>query len=185
MESIESLQRRHHNEHAQGRPPLRRHGFIKTTPLEGRAAPPPWWWYLSCCLCFCVVSDSWLVSRTHRTYILEVSQSEPPRLAPYHYHHANACLIAPLSPQQLVVASSPLLPWYSGWPKKNYYIFGEKQLERKICVTSRQGICDERNILTCELASVKFCLVIMKRLCLRSNFSDKCDTEATLDPRCV
>jgi len=32
---------------------------------------------------FCVVSDSWLVSRTCRTYILEVLQSGPPRLAPY------------------------------------------------------------------------------------------------------
>jgi hypothetical protein len=28
--------------HAQGRPPLRRHGFIKSMLLEGRAAPPPW-----------------------------------------------------------------------------------------------------------------------------------------------
>jgi hypothetical protein len=36
------LRRRHWNEHAQGRPPLRRHGFIKSMPLEGRAAPPPW-----------------------------------------------------------------------------------------------------------------------------------------------
>ena len=27
--------------HAQGHPPLRRHGFIKSTPLEGQAAPPP------------------------------------------------------------------------------------------------------------------------------------------------
>ena len=34
---------------------------------------------------FCVVFDSWLVSRTRRTYILEVSQSGPPRLAPYQY----------------------------------------------------------------------------------------------------
>ncbi len=28
--------------------------------------------------------DSWLVSRTHRTYILEVSQSVPPRLGLHH-----------------------------------------------------------------------------------------------------
>jgi len=27
--------------HAQGHPPLRRHGFIKSTPVEGQAAPPP------------------------------------------------------------------------------------------------------------------------------------------------
>ena len=33
---------------------------------------------------FCAVSDSLLVSRTRRTYILEVSQSSPPRLPPYH-----------------------------------------------------------------------------------------------------
>ena len=32
---------------------------------------------------FCVDSDSWLVSRTCRMYILEVSQSGPPRLVPY------------------------------------------------------------------------------------------------------
>ena len=32
---------------------------------------------------FCVVSDSWLVSCTCCMYILEVSQSGPPRLAPY------------------------------------------------------------------------------------------------------
>ena len=33
---------------------------------------------------FCVVSNLWLVSRTRHTYILEVLQSEPPTLAPYH-----------------------------------------------------------------------------------------------------
>ena len=32
---------------------------------------------------FWTVSDSWLVSCTRRMYILEVLQSEPPRLAPY------------------------------------------------------------------------------------------------------
>ena len=32
---------------------------------------------------FCVLSDSWLISRTCRTYVLEVLQSEPPRRAPY------------------------------------------------------------------------------------------------------
>jgi hypothetical protein len=32
---------------------------------------------------FCVLSDLWLNSRTCRTYVLEVLQSEPPRLAPY------------------------------------------------------------------------------------------------------
>ena len=37
----------------------------------------------------------------------------------------------------------------------------------------------------CELATVIFRLVKMKSVCLRSNFSDKCDTEATLHPRCV
>jgi hypothetical protein len=46
MESIKPLRRRHRNKHAQGRPPLRRHGFIKSMPLEGRTAPP-WWWCLS------------------------------------------------------------------------------------------------------------------------------------------
>ncbi len=36
----------------------------------------------------------------------------PPPLSPrrHHYCHANACLIAPLSRQRLVVASSPLSP---------------------------------------------------------------------------
>ncbi len=38
--------------HAQGRPPVRRHGFIKSKPLEGRAAPSPWWWCLLDHLCF-------------------------------------------------------------------------------------------------------------------------------------
>ena len=33
---------------------------------------------------FCAASDSWLISRTRRAYIIEVLQSEPPRLAPYH-----------------------------------------------------------------------------------------------------
>jgi hypothetical protein len=32
----------------------------------------------------------------------------------------------------------------------------------------------------CELATVIFCQVKLKSVCLRSNFSDKCDTEATL-----
>ncbi len=85
MESIKLLQRRPKNEHVQGRPPLRRHGFIKSTPLEGRAAPTSCWCWLSCFCAFCAVSDSWLVSFscTRRTYTLEVLQSEPPRLAPY------------------------------------------------------------------------------------------------------
>jgi len=33
--------------------------------------------------------------------------------------------------------------------KKNYYIFGKKTSNELICVTTRQGICDEREILTC------------------------------------
>ena len=37
----------------------------------------------------------------------------------------------------------------------------------------------------CELATVIFCLVKMKSVCLISSFSDKCDTEATLHPRYV
>ena len=37
-----------------------RHGFIKSMPLEGRAAPPPRWCCLSCCLRFLCVF--WLVT---------------------------------------------------------------------------------------------------------------------------
>jgi hypothetical protein len=40
--------------YAQGCPPLRQCGFIKSTPLEGQAAPSPWWW---CLLVVCVVVD--------------------------------------------------------------------------------------------------------------------------------
>ena len=69
--------------YAQGCPPLGRHGFIKSTPLEGLAAPSPWWWCLLGLCAFCVVSDLWLTSWTHHTYVLEVLQSIPPRLAPY------------------------------------------------------------------------------------------------------
>ena len=68
---------------AKGRPPLQRHVLIKSTPLEGLAAPTPWWWCLLGLSAFCVVSNSWLISRTHHTYVLEVLQSVPPRLAPY------------------------------------------------------------------------------------------------------
>jgi hypothetical protein len=53
-------QRRHWNEHAQGRPPLRRHGFIKSTLLEGLVASPPWWWCLVGDLCF--LCGFWLVT---------------------------------------------------------------------------------------------------------------------------
>ena len=35
MESIYLLRRWHRNEHAQGRPPLRWHGFIKSMPAGG------------------------------------------------------------------------------------------------------------------------------------------------------
>ncbi len=63
--------------------PLGRRGFIKFPPLEGQAAPPPWWWCLLGDLCFLCGFDSWLISRTRPTYVLEVLQSGPPRLAPY------------------------------------------------------------------------------------------------------
>ena len=51
---------------AKGRPPLQRHGFIKSTPLEGRAAPPPWWWYLSVVCAFCAVLSG---RRCHSSYV--------------------------------------------------------------------------------------------------------------------
>ena len=63
-----SLQQQHRNTHAQGRPPLRQHGFIKSTPPEGRVAPPPWWWCLSCCLCF--LCGFWLVTcQSYLSYV--------------------------------------------------------------------------------------------------------------------
>ena len=46
---------------AQGRSPLRQHWFIKSTPLEGRAASPPWWSCLLRDLCFLI--GFWLVTR--------------------------------------------------------------------------------------------------------------------------
>ena len=64
IKSIKSLQRWPKNEHAQGPPPLRRHGFIKSKPLEERAAPTPWQCWLSCCLYF--LCGFWLV--THQSY---------------------------------------------------------------------------------------------------------------------
>ncbi len=48
---------------AQGRPPLRWHGIIESTPLEGRAAPSQWWWNL---LVVCVVVDGLMTSQAHR-----------------------------------------------------------------------------------------------------------------------
>jgi hypothetical protein len=44
---------------AQGRPPLRRRGIIKSMPLEGRAAPSPWWWFV------CAVVDGLVTSQHH------------------------------------------------------------------------------------------------------------------------
>jgi hypothetical protein len=46
----------------QGRPPLGRHGIIKSTPLEGLVAPSPWWW---CLLVVCVVVDGLVMSQDH------------------------------------------------------------------------------------------------------------------------
>jgi hypothetical protein len=52
----------------QGRPPLRRHQYIKSTPPEGLAAPPPWWWCLLGELCF--LCGFWLVTRqSYLSYI--------------------------------------------------------------------------------------------------------------------
>ena len=83
MESNKILQWRQWKRYAQGRPPLRRHGFIKSMPLEGRGAPPPWWWCLLGDLCFlCVfflIRDS-SVGRVLPTF-WEMLQSEPPWLA--------------------------------------------------------------------------------------------------------
>jgi hypothetical protein len=68
MESIKSLQRQPWNEHVQGCPPLRRHKFIKSTPLEWWAAPTPWWCCFSCNLCF--LCGFWLVTRqSYSSYI--------------------------------------------------------------------------------------------------------------------
>ncbi len=57
MESIKSLWWCPWKNHEQGHPPLRRRGFIKSTPPEGLAAPPPWWWCLLglCVVCFGLV----------------------------------------------------------------------------------------------------------------------------------
>ena len=52
MESIKSLWWCPWKNHEQGRPPLRRRGFIKSTPPEGWAAQPSWW---LCLLGLCVV----------------------------------------------------------------------------------------------------------------------------------
>ncbi len=50
------------------RSPLRRHGFIKSMPLEGQAAPTPWWCWLSCCLCF--LCGFWLMTcQSYSSYI--------------------------------------------------------------------------------------------------------------------
>ncbi len=63
--------------------------FTKSTPMEGHHDD-------AVChdiFAFCAVSDLWLVNWTRWTYILEVLQSGPPRLAPYHmqlmqaHHH--------------------------------------------------------------------------------------------------
>jgi hypothetical protein len=43
--------------------PSGRRGIIKSTPLEGQAAPSPWWW---CLLVACVVVDGLVMSRAYR-----------------------------------------------------------------------------------------------------------------------
>ena len=55
MESNKSLRRGHWKNYVEGRP------LIKSTPLEGWAAPPPWLCCLLCCLCF--LCGFWLVTR--------------------------------------------------------------------------------------------------------------------------
>ena len=61
MESNKILRWRQQKRYVQGCPPLRPHGFIKFTPLEGLAASPPWWWFLLYYLCF--LCGFWLVTR--------------------------------------------------------------------------------------------------------------------------
>jgi hypothetical protein len=48
---------------AQGHLPHGRRGIIKSTLLEGQAAPSPWWW---CLLIVCVVVDGLVMSQDHR-----------------------------------------------------------------------------------------------------------------------
>ncbi len=45
-------------------------------------------WKVICA--FFVVFDSWLVGRTHPAYVLEVLQSEPHRLASYHWGYGTS-----------------------------------------------------------------------------------------------
>jgi hypothetical protein len=63
IDSTKTLQQRPQKEHVQGRPPLRRCGFIKITPLEGQTAPSPWWW---CLMVVCVVVYGLVTSQAHR-----------------------------------------------------------------------------------------------------------------------
>ena len=53
------LQHRPWTKHVQGCPPLRRCGFIKSTLLEGQAAPPPLWWCFVVVFVGCLCCVSW------------------------------------------------------------------------------------------------------------------------------
>jgi hypothetical protein len=74
---------------AQGRLPLGWCGLIKSTLLEGRAAPSPWWW---CLLVICVVVDGLVTSQAHcmkKWYKNNLKMRlmallfDPPRCAPH------------------------------------------------------------------------------------------------------
>jgi hypothetical protein len=67
----------------QGRPPLGRHGIIKSTLLEGSAAPPPWSWCLLGNLCF--LCAFWLVTRQLDSSCYKVAH---PGL-----HHTFFCMV--------------------------------------------------------------------------------------------
>ncbi len=75
----------------------------------GGAAPPPWWWCLLVICAFCVSFDSWLVSRTCPTYVLEVLQSVPSKLVPY----LNSWMC---STRRCTPPCTAASTWQSKWP---------------------------------------------------------------------
>ena len=127
------------SEQACARPPIPRgHGFIKSTPLEGWAAPPPWWWCLVGDLCF--LCGFWLVTRqSDVSYLRFRGVTKWPTQACTPYLSCYYALTAAATKKQLSAVVRACWMWFNmHWRLPNSRLINQHHW-RSIEITQARG----------------------------------------------